>query len=83
MEMTLLWALCIALIVLGLAGTVLSVLPGTLLVWAGVMLGAWIDDFTRVSVTTVVLISALGVLWRGAWTMPPGSWGRRKPVPAS
>ena len=64
MEMTLLWVLCIALIVLGLAGTVLPVLPGTLLVWAGIVLGAWIDDFARVSVTTVVLISVLGAL---AW----------------
>jgi hypothetical protein len=52
------------LIVVGLAGTVLPVLPGTLLVWAGIVLGAWIDDFARVSVTTVVLISVLGAL---AW----------------
>ncbi len=64
MEMTLLWVLCIALIVLGLAGTVLPVLPGTLLVWAGIVLGAWIDNFARVSVATVVLISVLGAL---AW----------------
>lgn len=54
----------VALILLGLAGTVLPVLPGTLLVWGGVLLGAWIDDFTRVSVGTVVIISVLGVL---AW----------------
>lgn len=64
MEVTLLWVLCVALIVVGLAGTVLPVLPGTVLVWAGIFLGAWIDDFTRVSVTTVVIISVLGVL---AW----------------
>ncbi|MFY7906809.1 MAG: DUF456 domain-containing protein [Burkholderiaceae bacterium] len=64
MEMTLLWGLSVVLIVLGLAGTVLPVLPGTLLVWAGIVLGAWIDDFTRVSVTTVVVISLLGLL---AW----------------
>lgn len=64
MEMTLLWVLCAAMVVLGLAGTVLPVLPGTLLVWGGIVLGAWIDDFTRVSVTTVVIISVLGVL---AW----------------
>jgi uncharacterized protein YqgC (DUF456 family) len=64
MEMTLLWVLCVALILLGLAGTVLPLLPGTLLVWAGIVLGAWIDDFARVSVTTVVLISVLAVL---AW----------------
>ena len=66
MEVTLLWVLCVALIVLGLAGTVLPVLPGTLLVWAGIVLGAWIDDFARVSVTTVVVISVLGVV---AWVL--------------
>ena len=58
------WVGSVALILLGLAGTVLPVLPGTLLVWGGVLLGAWIDDFTRVSVGTVVIISVLGVL---AW----------------
>ena len=66
MEVTLLWVLCVALIVLGLAGTVLPVLPGTLLVWAGIVLGAWIDDFARVGVTTVVVISVLGVV---AWAL--------------
>lgn len=59
-----LWILCVALIVLGLAGTVLPVLPGTVLVWGGIVLGAWIDDFSRVGTTTVVVISALAVL---AW----------------
>ena len=66
MEVTLLWVLCVALIVLGLAGTVMPVLPGTLLVWAGIVLGAWIDDFARVSVTTVVVISVLAVV---AWAL--------------
>lgn len=59
-----LWVLCGALIVLGLAGTVLPLLPGTLLVWAGIVLGAWIDDFTRVGTTTVVVVSVLALL---AW----------------
>jgi hypothetical protein len=61
---TLLWILCAALILLGLAGTVLPVLPGTVLVWGGIVLGAWIDDFTRVGVSTVVVISVLALL---AW----------------
>ena len=64
MEIILLWILCAALILVGLAGTVLPVLPGTVLVWGGILLGAWIDDFARVSVTTVVVISVLAVL---AW----------------
>lgn len=64
MAITLLWILCVALILAGLAGTVLPVLPGTLLVWGGVVLGAWIDDFTRVGATTLVVVTVLAVL---AW----------------
>ncbi len=66
MEVTLLWILCAALILVGLAGTVLPVLPGTILVWAGIALGAWIDDFTRVGEVTMVVISVLAVL---AWVL--------------
>ena len=66
MEVTLLWMLCAALILVGLAGTVLPVLPGTILVWAGIALGAWIDDFTRVGEVTMVAISVLAVL---AWVL--------------
>lgn len=64
LEIILLWILSAALILTGLAGTVLPVLPGTLLVWGGILLGAWIDDFARVGMTTVVVISVLAVL---AW----------------
>ena len=65
---SLLWVLAAGLIVLGLLGTVLPVLPGTLLVLAGVILGAWIDDFARVGVGTVVLIGVLAVLaWLLEW----------------
>ena len=61
---TLLWILSAALILLGLAGTVLPALPGTLFVLAGIMLGAWIDDFTRVGWGSVAAVSVLAVL---AW----------------
>ena len=61
-----LWVLCVVLMVLGLAGTVLPVLPGTLLVWAGIVLGAWIDDFARISMTTLAVITVLAVL---AWAL--------------
>ena len=61
---TLLWILTIALILAGLAGTVLPALPGTLLVLAGVVLGAWIDDFSRVGWGTVAAVTLLAVL---AW----------------
>lgn len=66
MDFNFLWIASAALIVIGLAGTVLPLLPGTLLVWGGIFLGAWIDDFTRVSVGTVVIISILAIL---AWAL--------------
>lgn len=64
MVIAFLWILCVALILLGLAGTVLPVLPGTVLVWGGIVLGAWIDDFARVGMATVVVVSVLALL---AW----------------
>jgi hypothetical protein len=77
LEIALLWILSAILILIGLAGTVLPVLPGTLLVWAGIVLGAWIDDFTRVGMVAVAVISALAVL---AWALDyvAGLLGARK-----
>ena len=66
MDINFLWVASAALILIGLAGTVLPVLPGTLLVWGGALLGAWIDDFTRVGVGTMVFISILAA---GAWAL--------------
>jgi uncharacterized protein YqgC (DUF456 family) len=63
---TLLWILSAALIVAGVAGTVLPALPGTLFVLAGIVLGAWIDDFSRVGWGAVVAVSVLAVV---AWLL--------------
>jgi len=57
-----LWLLCVLLIVAGIAGTVLPALPGTALVLAGIVLGAWIDDFARVGVWPLVAITVLAVI---------------------
>ncbi|MFC3682799.1 DUF456 domain-containing protein [Hydrogenophaga luteola] len=72
-----LWILCAALIVAGLAGTVLPVLPGTVLVWGGIVLGAWIDDFQRVGTATLVVVTVLAAL---AWVLDyvAGLLGARK-----
>jgi len=59
---TLLWIASTALIIVGLAGTVLPALPGTALVLAGAVLGAWVDDFTRVGYGTLALLAALAVI---------------------
>lgn len=66
MNDTLLWILSGALILAGFAGIVLPALPGTLLIFAGIMLGAWIDDFTRVGWGSLALIAVLAML---AWLM--------------
>jgi uncharacterized protein YqgC (DUF456 family) len=58
----LLWLASAALIVIGIAGTVLPALPGTALVLAGIVLGAWIDGFTRVGGWTLGVITLLAVL---------------------
>ena len=39
-----LWVLVIALMAAGVVGTVLPILPGAVLIFAGAVLGAWIDD---------------------------------------
>jgi uncharacterized protein YqgC (DUF456 family) len=77
MTVTLLWALSVALILVGLAGTVLPALPGTLFVLAGIMLGAWIDDFTHVGWGVLSLVIAMAVL---AWVLDyvAGLMGARK-----
>ena len=61
---TLLWLLAIALVLVGIAGTVLPALPGAALVFAGLLVGAWIDGFARVSGWTVAVLGVLTVL---AW----------------
>ena len=81
MTTTLLWLLVVVLIVAGLAGTVLPALPGTLLVLAGIVLGAWIDDFTRVGGLTLARGDGAGRAGLGAGLR--GRPARRaRPVPA-
>jgi uncharacterized protein YqgC (DUF456 family) len=60
----LLWILVVVLIATGVVGTILPALPGALLVFAGILLGAWIDHFDRVSITVVVICGVLTLL---AW----------------
>ena len=59
---TTLWIVAVLLIVVGVAGTVLPALPGVPLIFGGVLLAAWIDDFQRISVVTVVVLAVLAVV---------------------
>jgi uncharacterized protein len=60
------WILVVAMMATGLAGTVLPALPGTLLIFGAAVLGGWIDNFTRVGTTTLVILGVLALL---AWVL--------------
>jgi uncharacterized protein len=55
------WALAVLLVVVGLAGVVLPAVPGTALIFAGLLLAAWADGFVRVGVVTIVMLGILTV----------------------
>jgi uncharacterized protein YqgC (DUF456 family) len=59
-----LWLLAVALIVLGIAGTILPALPGVTLVFGGILLAAWIDHFARIPGWLVAVFAVLTVV---AW----------------
>jgi len=59
------WTIAVILMLVGLAGTVLPALPGVPLIFAGILLAAWIGHFEAISVTTLVilgLLTAIGVV---------------------
>jgi uncharacterized protein YqgC (DUF456 family) len=62
MEPALFYALATVLVIVGVAGTVLPVLPGALFVFAGLLLAAWADGFARVGPVALTLIGILGAL---------------------
>jgi uncharacterized protein YqgC (DUF456 family) len=50
------------LVIVGIAGTVLPVLPGVAFVFGGLLLAAWADGFQRVGAITVVILGILTAL---------------------
>lgn len=59
---TVLWLVALVLVVVGVAGAVLPMLPGVPMVFIGLWLGAWIDDYQRVGTVTLVVLGVLVVL---------------------
>jgi uncharacterized protein YqgC (DUF456 family) len=59
---TVLWITAVLLILAGLAGVVLPALPGLPLIFVGVLLAAWTNDFQLISGFTVSVLAALAVL---------------------
>jgi len=55
----LLWIVCLVCVLVGLIGTVVPLLPGTPLVFLGLLLGAWAENFEKVG---WIPLTILGVL---------------------
>ena len=52
----------VVLVLAGLAGVILPAIPGTPLVFIGLLLAAWIDDFTRIGWPTLTILGVLTLL---------------------
>lgn len=53
------------LIILGVIGSVVPLLPGPLIIWGGALVWAWDNDFVRVGIPTLVVLLIMALL---AWT---------------
>ena len=63
MELTTLWwLLAILLILVGFAGNILPLLPGTPLMLIGMLLAAWLDDFNRIGAFSIGVLVVLAIL---------------------
>jgi len=58
----LLWILAVALVFAGLAGMLLPALPGAPLLFAGLLMAAWAEDFTYVGTKTLIVLGIMAVL---------------------
>lgn len=54
------WTIAVVLVIVGLIGVVLPALPGTVLIFAGLLVAAWGEGFVRVSIPTIVVIGIIG-----------------------
>jgi uncharacterized protein YqgC (DUF456 family) len=57
-----LWVLSVILIGVGLAGILIPGMPGTPLVFGGLLLIAWSDGFQQVGIATMILLGVLTAL---------------------
>jgi uncharacterized protein YqgC (DUF456 family) len=63
MDTSILWYLAAAVLILGgIAGTILPALPGVPIVFAGMWLAAWADDYALIGTGTLILLGILAGL---------------------
>jgi len=59
------WTLAVLLIAIGLIGVVLPAIPGPPLIFAGLFLAAWAENFSYVGAGTLVILGLLALLTYG------------------
>jgi len=57
-----LWALAASLIIVGIAGLALPALPGAPVLFCGLVIAAWAENFTYVGTGTIVTLAILALL---------------------
>jgi uncharacterized protein YqgC (DUF456 family) len=55
-----LWILGVAMVAVGIAGVIFPALPGTVLIFAGLLVAAWAEGFNRVGGWTLAVIGVIG-----------------------
>ena len=53
--------LAVVMVIIGLIGVVMPALPGHMLIFAGLIVGAWANGFTRVGVWTLVVLGIIAL----------------------
>src|SRR5688572_13632331 len=59
------WMLATILVVTGLVGLVMPAIPGAPLIFAGLFVAAWVEDFVHVGSWTIVILALLALLTYG------------------
>ncbi len=62
-----LWSLAVLLVLSGIVGMILPALPGSPLLFAGLLCAAWAEDFAYVGWRTLTLLGCLAVFLHFGW----------------
>ena len=72
-----LWILAIVLVVLGVVGLVLPVIPGPVVILAGLIMAAWAEGFVYVGGATIAVLALLALVAAGVDVLA-GALGARR-----
>jgi len=60
------WIIVGLLVIVGFVGLLVPILPGIVFIFSGLLLAAWLDDFSRVSEVTMIVIGLFSLM---AWAI--------------